>query len=600
MSRHSCSTLLLFFLFTLLTFSVKAQPIEYARLQSAEAPETTEEILPSEGPSTEDSLLLSGPAKAPSLATPETTEEALVTSSPDEDVTSSPLVDEVDPSMSADPVDPSTSGQIFADECLSDAECNGDEYCSSSNADSRDCILSSCDISPRKCVPRLAIGASCRNTGQCTEGSFCINGPNVVDMVCTKRIEIGGECILSGENGCVEGAECTGGPVSPLDGSGNGTCTKKLEQKQTQEVGEQCSDIQKCVDGGFCDTSTSSGPVNITTGPVGTCKATSPPGGTCDQTTSDIECENGFCLADFDNPNQIKTTCVAYPGIGGPCRFDTNCAPFPVTGFNDREPRIVCNKKNSTTLAGVCLNETSLVKNLGASCDLALNDCDARRGLVCEEFEGKPVCVQRGDVDDVGGVGEGEFPCTPGSPLSTCSGAMIPGPKGSLPKTCRRAISQNGKTPYGTTRCLTALQEASLGQICNHDADTICEDGLACEIGPGISKREPGRRDIVSPVRYCMKSVGIGGDCSEKFETTCEEGSACVNDVCTASATPVEVPETFAGFLDDCSSTPCAPGLTCQEEFGTKSCKKPVETVGAGEDCSSTVATEKVSHIIYT
>lgn len=501
-------------------------------------------IMMSSSPETESEIIVSSP---------EGDEDALVTSMPDVEG----IIGKGDKGL-------------FVDECLSDTECGKDEYCFLNYADTRGCVTGACDIRPRVCLKRKEINVGCNLTLECEEGLYCENGIGVGKMVCKERIALGEACKRFSEDGCEVGLNCLGEGEKGICG-----VLKKAE------AGESCLNVE-CKEGLFCDESGSGmGGFNKK------CAKTHIEGEKCTPFSSG-QCEDGFCMSDFKGSEQFGV-CIKFPGVGGPCLFDTDCMslePDPIFG---RSPPVVCNLSKNP-LFGTCINETALIKEPGADCEANLDACDGRRGLACEEIDSKYVCVQRVDIG-----GRGSRACTPGSPHSFCDKSDS---QGRSPTECRRALGLNSKTAYGTSQCLAKIEVVTKGEICNKEDFVVCEDGTSCEVGPGIGIRDPSPRDIVYPVRYCMKKIPAGGNCASKFEVTCKEGSTCVAGVCSATAALVKVPETMAGFFDDCSTMPCAPGLVCKsQEFRPvkQVCQAPAVMVGAGEACASNGTVSKVS-----
>lgn len=462
------------------------------------------------------------------------------------------------PEDSLDPIGV-TDEEVFQDECFGDSECSDDEYCSQPQGDERDCILNACELPPRKCMPRSKLDAPCDSTQQCDQGLYCnfgTGGP--ADPSCKPRVGEGKAC---GSATCQEGLSCTSdNPNDVFGGPPDNFSCKKL--KKVGE-GEVCNSLQECDDESFCDQFNLS-PDN----PTAICKKKIALGQPCSSFLGNEQCLGGFCALGSSGSAE-KGICFEY---GVAC----NCAPTDFEMFPRRAPE-VCNRHKGPF--GPCINETSLIKTLGAPCNLKNDVCDGRRGLVCEVVGGQPICVQRGTIANLNNPSGGAI-CTPGSPISTCA----------LGTVCRRALALNTKTPYRTSQCLSPLEIAKQGEICNSGADVICEDGTSCEPGAGIALREQSgafQRDIIYPVRYCMKTVLVGSECNlGKFDTVCEEGSFCIDGVCTKASSPATVPIKFGGFNVECSKIQCAPGLACQNDsdFG-KICKTPEIIVGLGEEC---------------
>lgn len=279
-----------------------------------------------------------------------------------------------------------------------------------------------------------------------------------------------------------------------------------------------------------------------------------------------------------------KGVCIDYVGIGDRCVSSNNCGSTQ-NFFNAQiqAPSVICNKKADSSM-GICANEKDLIKDIGKECDKKKNLCDTRRGLVCDTVDGKDMCIQNSGV-----FGDGESfsnPCTPGSPLSTCSNVFPSGPA-----ECRRALTTINKKVIDLTECRRAIEIVEQGSICNNFDFAVCEEGTFWRPGIGISRAsvfDPS--DIRDPVAYCMKEISIGETCDDSTSATfCEKGSLCVNSVCAANEPTPEVPITFSGFDGECSKKSCAPGLSCiKEEFADqKRCLVQQVSVGSGELCTS-------------
>lgn len=482
-----------------------------------------------------------------------------------DDVTPTPDMDDMvsptpgDDTNSTDPV----GEELFLDECFGNSDCADNEYCRASGSgssidDSEACILDVCKIKPRKCLPRLGLGAQCQGCGtgpcflpeQCSQGLFCA-GPTDATSVATCKAKGGEGASCSVVESCQDGLSCT-----PNDSSQDGLSCKFL--KKVGE-GQSCNDnLQECDDENFCGTfDTSSGSSK--------CNKKIAAGQPCSNNFGDEQCLRGFCALDSGGENGV---CLEYGDI---CRSSSDCSPSDT--FSQEDSSITCNFRDGPF--GLCFNTTERIKILGASCDLKLDTCDQRRALVCELVNGEPICVQKGNKAE---------PCTPGSQLSTCASGNV----------CRRALTLNKKTPYGASKCLPELQVVKQGEICNFNDATICENGTSCVPGAGIALKQldPFGRDIIYPVHYCMKTVSVGAECDlRKFDTVCQKGSFCIDGVCAISSSAPTVPVKFAGFRADCSGTPCAPGLACKNNIDgslTKVCGVPEIVVDAGEECFQT------------
>lgn len=534
-------------------------------------------------------------------ASPRVTESPQATAIPR--VTSTPIdIDDTPlPSPLNTPDVTTDDDEAFRDECLNDAECAQDQYCRTDVLDTffpPDCLTQTCVNRPRACLPRLAVNETClsifTNTNgvinECSEGSACVFSSDAGDSKCLKRIEVGKECSIFafGSKLCVEGTVCQGAKAV-IEGLETGTCKARLFAGE----GDQCNNDADCGEGLSCDPFL---PAKcIKQKEVGEeCLGNSGP--------NSKECKNGFCAQDLRGieGGSSKGICLEYSSIGGPCRVDTDCGNSaseipPVV--DSHVPLMVCNKQDDLT-KGACFNQSVLITELGGKCNKKLDACDGRRGLVCDDVDGKSICVQRHAIDPLTGEQASSqsaiLPCTPGSPLSTC-----PLDRAGRETECRRPLSQSTKVPYGISQCLPVQEVVKLGDVCNDVENAICEEGATCETAPpGVSTRPGTKTQNFATVRYCMRTLPAGSVCSNKdFKNACPEGSFCIDGACKTADTPPDVPITFIGLDDDCAAnTTCAPGLQCTDQgFGSSICRVSTVLVGNGEDCSRTATTLKVT-----
>ena len=468
--------------------------------------------------------------------------------------------------------------RIVRDECINDAECSSDEFCFQPG-DTLDCSSRVCTHEGRRCVKRFELNEDCNVTRQCGEGLFCFRESDTAAGECLDRVGGGASCNLLSSKMCQDGFECV---VDETDDNDNddeetlatGTCV----QIQSVGQGEECSSTAKCNESLYCDTSKEP--------PV--CEVKVAAGLSCDLSVGNSVCVNGLCTRQSDN--STEGVCVEQVRDGGLCRENSDCTDFEELGFEIRGPLVLCNA-HAVGLGprGRCIRETTLIKELGASCNTSIDACDARRNLICDTVEDEMVCVQREGIASVLGV---EYsPCTPGSALSSC----LPTPTGRLSE-CRRLLSGDRRTPFGPSQCLAKLEVVSRGEICSIADFAVCEAGTSCAQGPGFGSGTSLNSNASStPVSYCMEILSAGSTCKiASFEQQCEEGTTCLDGVCTRSEDPQAIPRIFAGAFDDCSDMMCAPGLVCSTEDSI--CVRPRTTAGSGEPCKNSATQRKVSH----
>lgn len=336
-------------------------------------------------------------------------------------------------------------------------------------------------------------------------------------------------------------------------------------------------------------------------------------GSKCGMSIDNFECLNGFCLvkSSFGAVLGQGGICQRTRRIGELCRFDGQCGG----------PNIVCNgaRNIGDVRGGKCFNQTMLLKRPGLACNRKMDKCDSRRSLRCAKYQPRKRtprkrvprrkrakkskrifrarrprrvrmakvefrCLQRSSFGDL---------CSRRSKFSKCLTESI-----GAPLECRRRLGRTTKKPYKSDVCSRARETIRQGQICTESEYAVCEKGTECRLARGVSN--VGGRYLPIPLGYCMKVVPKGStNCSDdSFDTICEDGSYCVRGKCQPGSVAPRVPKTFAAVSGNCSSIPCAPGLVCVEQRGSKQCTLPTMTVNLGEACYETALHFKVCSFI--
>lgn len=451
--------------------------------------------------------------------------------------------------------------------CLSKGECPPTHFC---NTDS--------DAAPPfTCVPYLRRDDKCNIhiEHQCQPNLYCTDsGTNGGPARCIRGSERGLPCDPSKQ------ASCAGYPFD--------ACALKTKICIEADVGDLKDD---CSYGGcnkskglYCDINNHR------------CEKQKSVGVHCshfvDSCDDSTYCDNPFHLP--LSSNRKSSICIKASRLGQKCLSDEHC----------KGSTHVCNIVSGRY--GKCVMSSRLHTKPGMRCNPGLDSCDGRRGLSCQKFNGRYVCMQRATYRANFRNWITPF-CTPNNRYSKCT------PYFGRPTECRLRSSckdfprceqaiESQMDPRRRTdpnvmlatkyfpSCLGKRKYLKQGSICNIQESEICGSGLYCHFVPHVDDYPDS-----SPFQrtgHCVKVVKqVNGDCSDPFSTLCATGMACVNGRCKKGGRLLmgksKNKKTHIGMHSskrcDKSKLPCAPGLICYKNEGR--CDRPRKVMKKGQSC---------------
>lgn len=337
-----------------------------------------------------------------------------------------------------------------------------------------------------------------------------------------------------------------------------------------------------------------------------TCKKKKSIGGDCSKYRDACDVST-YCDDPFPFPpkhNQNLSFCIKASHVGQKCLSDKHC----------KGSHGVCNIQSGKY--GKCIPASQRVTKPGIVCNPKLDTCDGRRGLLCQKYNSRHVCMQQASYRSNVRYWMTPF-CTPHNKYSKCMPYFGRPTECRLPFTCNdfpqcEAVRRNQADPRLRENreyvlptkffpsCYGKRTYLEQGAICNIHESEICGPGLLCHFVPSV-KDHP---NASSPerTRHCVKTVkNVNGDCSDPFLTTCGIGMSCVNGRCRTGEklfkNKWQQKKTHLGIhaYDRCdkSKLPCAPGLVCDKNEGR--CNRPKTVVKKGQPCYEVSKYRRVS-----
>lgn len=302
-----------------------------------------------------------------------------------------------------------------------------------------------------------------------------------------------------------------------------------------------------------------------------------------------------------------KAMCVKASDVGQKCLSDKHC--------KGRES--VCIVQSGGY--GTCIYPSQRITKPGASCNTKLDTCDRRRGLSCQRFQGRYVCMQRATYRSNFRHWTTPY-CTPNNKFSHCMPYFGRPTECRLPSSCEefpqcnaaarqqadtRTIAARGyilPTPIFPS-CLGEKKFLGQGALCNIHESEVCGTGLHCSFVPVVKEQLSNS----SPKRtsHCVKVIKyVNGDCSDPFQTKCETGMSCVDGRCLRGRKSFKLnpnQKTHLGIHStdrcDTSKLPCAPGLECDKQ--SRRCERPKKMVKKGSVCYDVSSYRVVSYFTF-
>lgn len=448
--------------------------------------------------------------------------------------------------------------------CLSQSECPPTHYC---NTDTY-------SISSFTCVPLL------KRNDQC----------NIhLDYQCQRRFYCSDKGSKSGVRRCQQGS------------TRNESCDPNIQQSCAGFPYDTCSrDSKTCIQAnvGRLDAKCKSGACsksqrlycnNLV------CRKQHSLGGDCskypDSCDGSTYCDNPFLFT----PKFMfqKAMCLKTSNVGQKCLSDRQC----------KGADSVCIIQSGSY--GKCIHPSQRITKPGSSCNTKLDTCDRRRGLSCQRFQGRYVCMQRATYRSNFRYWSTPY-YTPNNKFSQCmpyfgrpTECRILSSCEQFPQ-CKDAARQQAGTRTTAAReyiiptplfwsCLAERKFLRQGALCNIQENEICGPGLLCHFVPSVTDQ----LKYSSPKRmgHCVKVIKqVNGVCSDPFQTKCETGMSCVDGRCRRGRQSFKFnaqQKTHLGThsVDRCdtSKLPCAPGLVCDKQ--SRRCDRPKKMVKKGHVC---------------